>query len=122
MISKPATVRRGEYKCEKWELHLKLRDQQLKTTLYIYINCYIKTSWELQTKKLQQVHTQKRKSNTNTTLKILIKPKERRAKEEGKKKDLKKKIQKKKMAIGTYILIITLNVNGLNVPTKRQTG
>ena len=24
------------------------------------------------------------------------------------------------MAIGTYISIITLNVNGLNVPTKRQ--
>ena len=28
----------------------------------------------------------------------------------------------KKMAIGTYISIITLNVNGLNAPTKRQTG
>ena len=26
----------------------------------------------------------------------------------------------KKMAIGTYISIITLNVNGLNVPTKRH--
>ena len=26
----------------------------------------------------------------------------------------------KKMAIGTYILIITLNVNGLNAPTKRH--
>ena len=26
----------------------------------------------------------------------------------------------KKMAIGTYISIITLNVNGLNAPTKRQ--
>ena len=25
----------------------------------------------------------------------------------------------KKMAIGTYISIITLNINGLNVPTKR---
>ena len=24
------------------------------------------------------------------------------------------------MAIGTYILIITLNVNGLNAPTKRH--
>ena len=37
----------------------------------------------------------------------------------------KKKIYKikpqtiKKMAIGTYISIITLNVNGLNAPTKR---
>ena len=26
------------------------------------------------------------------------------------------------MAIGSYIWIITLNVNGLNIPTKRQTG
>ena len=26
------------------------------------------------------------------------------------------------MTIGTYISIITLNVNGLNAPTKRQTG
>ena len=26
----------------------------------------------------------------------------------------------KKVAIGTYISIITLNVNGLNVPTKRH--
>ena len=26
----------------------------------------------------------------------------------------------KKMGIGTYILIITLNVNGLNAPTKRH--
>jgi len=25
----------------------------------------------------------------------------------------------KKMEIGTYIIIITLNVNGLNAPTKR---
>ena len=30
--------------------------------------------------------------------------------------------QLKKMAIGTNISIITLNVNGLNAPTKRQTG
>ena len=28
----------------------------------------------------------------------------------------------KKMAIGTYISIIILNVSGLNVPTKKQTG
>ena len=26
----------------------------------------------------------------------------------------------KKMVIGTYVLIITLNVNGLNAPTKRH--
>ena len=32
----------------------------------------------------------------------------------------RKKIQNKKMAINTYILVITLNVNGLNAPTKRH--
>ena len=38
-----------------------------------------------------------------------------------KKKIYKIKPQKiKKMAIGTYISIITLNINGLNVPTKRH--
>ena len=38
-----------------------------------------------------------------------------------KKKDLQNQHQTiKKMAIGTYISIITLNVNGLNAPTKRH--
>ena len=38
-----------------------------------------------------------------------------------KKKDLQNQPQTiKKIAIGTYISIITLNVNGLNAPTKRH--
>ena len=38
-----------------------------------------------------------------------------------KKKDLQNQSQTiKKMAIGTYISIITLNVNGLSAPTKRH--
>ena len=38
-----------------------------------------------------------------------------------KKKDLQNQPQTiKKMAIGTYISIITLSVNGLNAPTKRH--
>ena len=37
------------------------------------------------------------------------------------KKDLQNQPPKiKKMVIGTYISIITLNVNGLNAPTKRH--
>ena len=36
MKSKPATVRRGEYKRRTLEMHLKLRDQQLKTILFVY--------------------------------------------------------------------------------------
>ena len=61
MISKPATVRRGEYKCRKWELHLKLRDQQLTTTLYTYRLLY-QTSWEMQMKKLQRYTHKKEKA------------------------------------------------------------
>ena len=72
VITQPAIMRRGEYKCQTMEMHLKLRDWQLKTSvcvhththtrivcIYIYtltsepqgspyiysINCYIKTSW-----------------------------------------------------------------------------
>ena len=38
-----------------------------------------------------------------------------------KKKDLKNQPQRiMKMAIGTYISIITLNVNALDIPTKRH--
>ena len=40
---------------------------------------------------------------------------------EEKKKDLQNQPQTiKKMAIGTYMSIITLNVNGLNAPMKRH--
>ena len=35
---------------------------------YIYIDCYIKTSREPQVKNQQQIHTQERKSYSNTTL------------------------------------------------------
>ena len=37
-----------------------------------------------------------------------------------KKKRITKSTPNKKMAIGTYISIITLNVNGLNAATKRH--
>ena len=36
MISKPAIVRKEEYKCRILEIHLKLRDQQFSIILYIY--------------------------------------------------------------------------------------
>ena len=38
-----------------------------------------------------------------------------------KKKDLQNQTQTiKKMAVGTYISIITMNINGLNAPAKRH--
>ena len=45
MITKPAVVRRRDHKFRILEIHLKLKDQQLKTIWFIYIDCYIKTSW-----------------------------------------------------------------------------
>ena len=62
------------------------------------------------------IHSQIRKRNPNTTLKIVIKPQKE---EKGRKKSNKNKSKAiSKMAIRTYISIITLNVNGLNAPTK----
>ena len=119
MTSKPAIVRRGEYKCRILEMHLKLRDQQLKTTLYIY-RLLFQNLMVTTIKNLQWIHTRKRKRNPNTTLKIVIKSQEEKTKEEGKKKDLKKTKIMNKMAIRTYILIIILNVKRLNAPTKRH--
>ena len=65
----------------------------------------------------------KRNSITNSTLKIAIQLQEKitkkKKKEEGKKQDLQKQTQKmNKMAIGTYISMFSLNVNGLNALTK----
>ena len=49
------------------------------------------------------------------------KHKRREQKRKGRKKTYKDKPKAiKKMAVGTFTLIITLNVNGLNVPTKRH--
>ena len=37
IISKPAVMRRSEYKCRILEMHLKLRDQQFKTILCVCV-------------------------------------------------------------------------------------
>ena len=67
-------------------MHLQLRDQQLKTISYIYIDSYQNfriTSYQ----NLQLIHKQLRKIESNTTLKIVIKPQEERTREEEKKKE-----------------------------------
>ena len=67
------------------------------------------------------IHKQIRKINSNTTLNIVIKPEEERTREEGKKKEQKNASNEvNKMAVRPYISIITLNVNGVNTPTKRH--
>ena len=64
---------------------LAIKDQQLKTISHIYR--HNKTSGQLQSKNLQQIHTQIRKINSNTTVKRVIRPQEERTREEGKKKE-----------------------------------
>ena len=49
-ISKPAIVIRGEYKCRILEIHLKLKDQWLRTILFIhrllYQNLMVTAHWK----------------------------------------------------------------------------
>ena len=64
----------------------------------------------------------KGKSNTSTTLKMGIKPQEenKRGREEKRPTKTNPKQTVKKMALGKYISIITLSVNRLSAPTKRN--
>ena len=63
----------------------------------------------------------KRKSDQNTTLKMVTKPQEKRKNDEEKEKTYKNKPKTiKNMLIRMYILIITLKINWLNAPTKRH--
>ena len=63
----------------------------------------------------------KRKSNPNTTLKIVNKPQEKRTREGKEKKTTNNKCKTiNKISIRTYTSIITLNVNGLNARTKKH--
>ena len=65
MISKLA-VRRGEHKCRILEIHLKLRDEQLKTILYVYRLLY--QNLMVTENQKSTIDTQKRKNSPNATL------------------------------------------------------
>ena len=91
IILKPAAMRRGEYKCRKWELHLKLRDQQHKTTLYIYRLLYRNLLRPANQKTTIDTHTQKKKQpkhNTKDSHQTTI---ENRRKEEDQQKQIQNK-------------------------------
>ena len=67
--------------------------------------------------KVKRIQYHQISFTTNVKQTYIVKKYKRR------KKDLRNQLQTiKKMTIGTYISIITLNVNGLNSPTRRQTG
>ena len=67
MISKPAIMRRGEYKCRILEMHLKLRDQQLKTIFFIYRLLYQNHMVTVKQKSTLDIHTKKKKKSKHNT-------------------------------------------------------
>ena len=72
----------------------------------------IEKSKALKTAKVKRIQYHKISFITNVKGTYIVKKYKRR-------KDLQNQPQTiKKMTIGTYISIITLNVNGLNAPTK----
>ena len=85
-------MRRGEYKCTIWEMHLKLKDQQLKAILFIYRLLYQNLMVTTNQESTVDTHTQKKKESKHNTINLVIKSQEKRTKEEGKKKDLQKQI------------------------------
>ena len=64
-------------------------------------------------------HTHTRKRNPNKALKLVVKLQENKR---GRKKETYKIKSKPifKMAIKTYLSIITVNIKGINAPTKRH--
>ena len=66
MLSKPSIMRRGKQKCGILEMHLKLKDQQLKTILFVYRLLYQNM---VTANQKSAIDTQKGKRNPNRTLK-----------------------------------------------------
>ena len=121
MISKLAIMRRGQYKCRILEMHLKLRDYELKTILYIYRLLYQNLTVTANQKSTTDIHTKKKKESKHNTEDKSSNHQRRKQKRKGRKKTYKNKSKtSNKMAIRTYILVITINVNGLNAQTKRH--
>ena len=69
MLSKPAILRRGEHKCRVLEMHLKLKEQQFNTILFIYRLLYQNLMVTANLKATVDTHTIE---NLNTTLKLVI--------------------------------------------------
>ena len=67
MISKLANVRRGEHKCMILEMHLKFKDQQLKTILFIYSLLYQNLMVTANRKSTIDTHTKKKKESKHNT-------------------------------------------------------
>ena len=124
MPPKSEIMRRGVYKCRTIEMHLQL--EQLKTIVcvcvcvcvcvyrFLYLNFRVtanqKSTIDTHMNKKKQSKYNRKDSHQTT-----------RGENKGRKKNNENKSKTvNKMAIRAYISIITLNVNGLNVPIKRH--
>ena len=63
---KPEIVWGGEYKCRLFKMHLKLRDQQLKTMLYIYRLLHQNLMVTTNQKSIIDIYTQKNENGIQT--------------------------------------------------------
>ena len=90
-------------------MHLKLRDQQLNTVMCIYRWLYQNLTVTANRKSIIDIHTQREKGSKHKTKESQI---TREQKRKGRNKTYKNRLKTvNKMALRSYILIITLNVN-----------
>ena len=101
---------------------LKLREQQLKIVTYIQGLLFINVLVTINIKSIINTQTKKKKeSKHNTKDSHQITGEENKRRRKGKKKPYKSNPKTiNKLAIRTYISIITLNVNRLNSLIKRH--
>ena len=96
MAPKSDVIRRGGYKCRTLEIHLQLRDQQLKTKLYIYRLLYQNFRVTVIQKSTVDTHTNKKnqlKYNTKNTHQITRGESKRREEKRATKTNLKQLIK-----------------------------
>ena len=72
-------------------MHLKLKDQELKTILFIQTS--ISKPHDNHNLKIYNRYIQRKEKESNTKLKLVIRLQKNRTKEEGKKKGIQKQIQ-----------------------------
>ena len=85
MMSKLASMTRGEYKCRTLKMHLKLKERQSKTILYIYRLLY-QNLMRAANQNLKQTNILKKKKQTKYNTKYSQQITKKKTKEEGKKK------------------------------------
>ena len=120
LLPKAEIRRRGGHKCRTMKMHLQLRDQHLKQS-WKYIETYIKASEQWETKNLPLIHSQiKAQLRYNTKDSHPGTRGENQRKRDEKKSDKTKSKRANIMAVRPHISMTSLNVSGMNVPTKRH--